>query len=206
MTIEELRDQLTEKLNRGLVTPGVLLGRMRMLDESARQTAAYTDPRYVPFYHHLGVLVRPKAVLEIGFRLGLFSACVVRGAGSAERVFGFQQRTDSYYSDRLGRANVRDHFKGLLDVYVGRVTDAAFVERLSPGGWDLVIVNEEESYDAHMAYLDTVWPHVADEGLVVMDYVVRHGPAAQAYRDFCRAKNRRGVEVATRYGVGIIQK
>ena len=78
--------------------------------------------------------------------------------------------------------------------------------KLSADKWVLVIVNEEVGYDRPMPYLVLLWPHVSLDGLVVMDYVVRHQPAKQAFHDFCKAKGREPVEIPTRYGVGIIQK
>jgi hypothetical protein len=133
----------------------------------ARQTAAYSDPRYVPFYSPPRGLGEAEGRAGDRVPAGPFDClCRARGAGRRSGYLGFQQRTDSYYSDRLGRANVRDHFKGPLDVYQSGVSRMRLSSRgCPPAKWDLVIVNEEERYDAHVAYLDTVWPHVADDGL-----------------------------------------
>jgi hypothetical protein len=44
------------------------------------------------------------------------------------------------------------------------------------------------------------------DGLVVMDYVALHPPAGRALADFCKAKGRDPLRLATRYGVGIVQR
>lgn len=206
MNIKELKDKLTPKLEKAVVSARILLDKMRVIDEASRMTAAYTDPTYAPFYYHLGTLASPRTMLEVGFRLGLLSGCFLRGCRSVEKFLAFQERTDSFYSERLGRGNIRDAFKKQLDIHVGKTADEEFLTKLAADKWDLAIINEEVGYDQHMSYLDLIWPHVSLDGLVVMDYVVRHQPAKQAFHDFCKAKNREPVEMPTRYGVGIIQK
>lgn len=204
--LKELHWALKDKLAKSVVSAHILLDKFRVIDEASRRSSAYTDPKYAPFYYHLGTLIQPKTVLEIGFRLGLFTGCLLKGCQTVEKVLGFQQKSDAFYSERLGKANVRDNFKGELDIHLGTMTDDVFLKKLAEAKWDLVIVNEEVSYDDHLKYLDIVWPHVSDEGLVVMDYVTRHSAAGQALKDFCMIKNRESVYVPTRYGVGIIQK
>jgi predicted O-methyltransferase YrrM len=206
MDLQELKLKLTDKLTKSVLNSRILLDKMRLIDESSRETAAYTDPTYAPFYYYLGTMVKPKRVMEMGFRLGLLSSCFLKGCNTVEKFLAFQEQSNSFYSERLGRANVRDSYKKSMDIHVGLCTDDGFVSKLSANEWDLVIVNEEMTYDKHMTYLDLLWPHMALDGLIVMDYVVRHPPAGQSFRDFCKAKGRVPVELPTRYGVGIVQK
>ena len=70
--MQELKSLLEEKLNKQLPSR-IFLDRMRVLDEDSRKTSAYNDPKYIPFYYWLGTLIKPKSLVEIGFRLGLFS-------------------------------------------------------------------------------------------------------------------------------------
>jgi predicted O-methyltransferase YrrM len=201
----ELKRLLEEKLDKQL-TSRIFLDRMRVIDEDSRKTSAYNDPKYVPFYYWLGTFVQPKTLIELGFRLGLFSATFLRACKTVERFLGFQEKTDQFYSPKLGKANVRDHYKGTMDVYVGMIHDEVFEHKLKETEWDLAIVNEEVGYDKHREYLDALWSKLRLDGLIVMDYVTRHKPAGEAYFDFCKAKNRDPITIDTRYGVGIIRK
>lgn len=205
MELEELKCTLEEKLDKNLPSK-VFLDRMRVIDEDSRLTAAYNDPKYVPFYYWLGTLIQPKSLIEIGFRLGLFSATFLRACKTVERVLVFQEKTDTFYSPNLGKSNVRDHYKGKFDAHVGLINDADFETKLSQTQWGLAIVNEEVGYDKHREYLDALWSNLHLDGFIVMDYVTRHKPAGEAYFDFCKAKNRNPITITTRYGVGIIRK
>ena|SRR5215831_11121055 len=206
MTLSELKSKLDERLAKPF-SARVLLDNMRLINETSRKTSAYTDPLYIPFYYHLGHFIEPKSILEIGFRLGLFSACFLKSCQTVERVLGFQERSGEYYSSRLGRANILQNARGIaVQAHVGSVDDEDFLLRLHGNRWDLCFINEETGYDKHMAYLDLVWPQMDLNGLIVMDYIVRHTPAQRAFSDFCKSKNREPATFATRYGVGVIQR
>jgi predicted O-methyltransferase YrrM len=201
----ELKLLLEEKLDKNL-SPRVFLDSMRVIDEESRKTAAYNDPRYIPFYYWLGEAVKPKSVIEIGFRLGLCSGNFFRGCKTAEKFFAFQEISTEYYSPRIGRRNVKDHFKGKFDIHVGFLTDDRVDMILSVNVWDLAIINEEVGYDKHRSYLEVIWSKLNTDGLIIMDYVSRHKPAKEAFLDFCKYVNREPVVVNTRYGIGIIRK
>lgn len=206
MQIKELRDCLELKVTTNNLPSSVFLGRMRMTTEDSRKTAAYQDPRYVPFYYWLGTQIQPKNMVEIGFRLGLFSACFLKSCKTVEKLFAFQEHTSDFYSPKLGISNVKDNFKGKFDFYVGKTTDDQFDNYMNSSVWDLVLINEESSYDKHRYYLDLAWGKMSPESFLVMDYVDRHPPSKEAYFDFCKLKNREPMLVSTRYGVGILQK
>jgi predicted O-methyltransferase YrrM len=205
MLLIELKAELEKKLT-SPVQSHVFLDRFRLIEEESRGSVAYNDPRYVPFYYWLGTLIEPESVLEVGFRLGLCSGCFLKGCRTVEYFSGFQRKTDEFWSSRLGRANIRDNYKGETYIHYGHWNEDKWQEKFESAKWDLVIVNEEVGYDEHRLYLESVWPNLNEGGLVTMDYVIRHQPASQAYADFCKAVNRPETKIATRYGVGLIQK
>jgi hypothetical protein len=205
MELVELKKALEEKLDKQL-TSRVFLDRMRVLDEDSRKSAAYNDPKYIPFYYWLGSMIQPNSLVELGFRLGLFSANFLRGCKSVEKFLGYQEKTAEFYSPKLGRANVKDHYKGPADIYVGSINDEAFEKLLGATKWQCAIINEEVGYDRHREFLDVLWSKLDVDALIVMDYVNRHKPATEAYMDFCRIKNREPVTINTRYGVGLIKR
>lgn len=205
MKLEDIKEHVELKLSKQLPSR-IFLDSMRVIDEESRLTAAYNDPRYLPFYYFLGTQVQPESLLEIGFRLGLCSGCFLKGCKTVKKFLGFQEKTEEFYSPRMGRANVKCNFKGEFHVHVGSVSDDGFAERLKATSWDCVILNEEAAYDKHRLFYDLLWPELKLGALIISDYINRHRATGQAYLDFCKAKNREPLVIGTRYGVGLIQK
>lgn len=205
MNFQALKPLLDAELNKQF-SARTLLSSFRLIDEAARATASYSDPRYLPFYYHLGKFLQPKSVLEFGFGLGLCSASFFKSCKTTEEFLGFQEYSESFYSTRLGKANLRDNFRKKTNIHVGYLTDDKFMEEFSPKTWDLVILNSETGFDKHMLYLDFVWPQVSHDGVIVMDFIVRHTPAREAFFAFCKGKNKEPVTFDTRYGIGMVQK
>jgi hypothetical protein len=207
MDLSALKDHIDKKMRRGFVSGKTLLDRMRVISEQSRSTSAYLDARYAPFYYHLGTKLSPKSLVEVGFNLGLLSGCFLKSCKSVERFLAFQTKDEeTYYSPRMGRANVLDVYKGELDIHVGDLFDEVFSQKISPNKWDLIILNEETDYDKHRAILDFVWPHVSSDGYLVMDYVKSHDGAKRAWEDFTSSINRDSVIFDTRYGTGLVSK
>ena len=206
MNASKLKPILDSKLAKSLIPARILLDKFRVIEESSRKTAPYTDPAYAPFYYYLGTLIEAKSVAEIGTRLALLSGCFLKGCKTVKTFLGFQEKTEEYYSLRLARANIKSVFKGRFDFYLGEITDDAFVDYFAKRNWDTVIINEEMTYDRHRDYLDMIWQHMAGDGLIVMDYISSHEHAKKAYFDFCKTQNREPITFKTRYGVGIVQR
>lgn len=203
----ELLDKVNSKLRKQGISSSVILSRFRMINEESRKTSAYTDPRYVPFYYYLSQEIQPKSMIEIGFRLGLLSGTFLMGNKSVEYFLAFQKASeDEYYSPRLGKRNIQDNYKGEFDVYVGDITDERFEQIFNKRMWDLLIINEETTYDRHMQYLEFAWDEMNSGGFIIMDYVNYHKPAGKAYYNFCKAQSRDYIVFDTKYGVGLIEK
>lgn len=206
MTPTELKSDLESLLAKPF-NARVLLNTARLINENDRRASAYTDPNYIPFYYHLGKLLQPEAVIEIGLRLGLTGAAFTRSCESVKEYLALQEvKEDGYYSTRLAKANIRDHFKGELYTHVGSVDDEEFSARLEAHQWDLAIINDEVGFDRHLLLLETLWPHMKLGGWMVCDYVQTHRPAMQAWEGFCKARNRTPEYLGTRYGVSLVQK
>ena len=58
----------------------------------------FADPKYFPFFYHLGKKVQPRKLLEIGFGLGLVSGCFLQGCKSVQEFTAFQDKRDEFYS------------------------------------------------------------------------------------------------------------
>jgi len=204
--LKKLKDDVEGKVRASNLSTRVFLDQFRVIDESSRKTGAYNDSRYAPFYYYLGCLIQPKSMVEIGFRLGLLSGCFLKGCKEVENFLAFQEKTEIFYSPRMGRSNIKDVYKKTFDIYLGKLYDGGWLERFKKQTWDVIFINEEKNYDQHMDYLESTWPQVSYNGLVVMDYVSSHEPAKEAYLNFCKIKNRDSTLIDTRYGVGLVQK
>lgn len=206
MKASDIAPILKSKIDKAAVPSHVLLDKFRVIDEYSRKTAAYTDPRYAPFYYYLGNLIKPESFAEIGFRLGLLSGSFLKSCKTVKTFFAFQPKIEGYYSNRIPLANIRSIYKKDMWFYHGLPTDEEFVDILARLKWDLVTINDEGNYDSHRQYLDVAWDNLAANGFIISDYAISHKPAKDAYIDFCKMKNREPILLKTRYGVGIIQK
>ena len=206
MTTIELKDSLNLLLGKPF-NARVLLNTARLINENDRRASSYTDPNYIPFFYHLGKLIAPKSVVEVGVRLGLTATALTRSCLSVTQYLALQELNgEDYYSVRLAKANIHDHFKGELYTHVGSVDDEEFSARLESQEWDLAIINDEVGFDRHFLWLETLWERLALGGWMVCDYVESHRPARKAWDGFCKGKNRTPEFINTRYGVSFVQK
>lgn len=203
---KEFCEKIEKRLNKGILSGRLLLSKMRMIDEASRLSPPYTDPKYIPFYHYLAQEITPVNVIEIGFRLGLCSGTFLNSCKSVKRFLALQEETKIFYSPRIAKHNIRDHFKGQLDVHVGSVTDDQFLAMVQGAKWDLAFINEEKSYDSHISYLEILWDNMSLDGTILVEYVNYHDYVKKAYFDFCKRNNREPCIFKTRYGVGVITK
>lgn len=201
-----LQKNLSVLLEKELVGGKILLDKMSMLDETSRRAAAYSDPKYAPFYYHLGKFVTPKSLISFNFGLGLLESSFLVSCKTVEHFTGIRQPAPEYYSPRMGINNIKLNYKGTLYFYINNIYDDALVEKISPIKWDMVVINEEMTYDDHLAYLEFVWPYLNDNGIVVAEYIKRNESASNAFYAFGESVNRPPISFHTRYGTGILQK
>lgn len=206
ISLNNLKQSLSLDLKKQAVSPKIFMSRFRVISEASRQTSAYEDPRYIPFYYHLGKYVKPKNMMEIGFRLGLLTATFLKSCKETSYVLAFQPRIDEFYSFKLGETNVRDSYKGELETYYGDFYDKELEKKIDKRKFDLVIINDETKYDMQLAYLESMWSKMNLGGFIVVEYYNFHKPSKDALDTFCKVKNREIIMFSTRYGAGIIQK
>lgn len=204
--LNKIKTEIEDKLKTEKISGRILLDRFKVLNESSRNTIAYNDSKYAPFYYYLGTMINPKNIAEIGFRFGLLSGCFLMGCNNVENFAAFQQKTDYYYSPRTGKDNIKKYFKKKFDVYVGKILDEEWDKIYNSVGRDLVFINEKTTYDLHMAYLDFLWPNINDDGLILVEYLNSHEETKESYYNFCKIVNRIPFIIETRYGIGVIKK
>jgi predicted O-methyltransferase YrrM len=204
--MENLKKFLDSKLKKHLINGKLILDRFRVLDETNRKASSYNDSSYAPVYYYLGTYLKPKSMIEIGFQLGLLSGSFLIGCKTVENFFAFQEKTNEYYSLRVGKSNIKDHYRKKLELYYGSSSDNEFLKILNLNFYDFAIINEEASYDKYLHYLDIVWERMSYDGILAMENINKISAAKQAYSIFCKSKNRDVCIVKTRYGLGLIQK
>lgn len=204
MKLEEIKSYVESKLKKRLPSH-IFLDRMRLIDEDSRQSLAYNNPTYVPVYYWLGTILEVKTLVEIGFRLGLLSGNFLKSCKTVNYFLALQEtKAGEFYSDRIGKSNIKDVYKGSFYVHAGHHNEDLFTTKLKSLEVDLAIINEEVTYDKHRLYYDLLWPQMAKNGIIVTDYLNKYKPALVAFKDFCVSVNREPVYVNTDYGVGMV--
>ena len=206
MKVDDFKDLLSTDLNKQLVSSKILLQNFRLIDETSRKAASYVDPRFAPFYYHLGKYAKPKSLLCVGFRLGLLPGCLLKSCDSVERIFAIERSKETYYSPKLAIKNIRQKFKGRFEFQTAEFNNPTDPAPFNRGVWDMTIVDEEMEYDVARSILDKIWDNTADGGLIVVDYLNGEKPNGSAFRDFAKIHNRIPTEFNTRYKVGIVEK
>ena len=137
----EIKKYIEEKLKKNLPSH-IFLDKMRVIEEVSRKSFAYNDSGYIPLYYWLGTIFPAKTLVEIGFRLGLLSGNFLKSCKTVNCFLALQEvRTGEYYSNRLGKANIKDSYKGYFNIHVGSANDEVFVTKLKALDIDLVIIN-----------------------------------------------------------------
>jgi hypothetical protein len=200
MDTQILQLELQEDLKKQTISSKALLGTFRLLTDNSRLTGAYQDSSYFPLYYYLGKRINAKNLIEWNFNLGLYSGCFLKGNNTVENIFAFHEKTEEFYSSRIGVSNIKNHYHKKFDICEGTIEEAQ--EGLGKDSWDVAIVNGEVSYKEQISRLNILWEHISPDGLIVVDYIGSNC----GFEDFCRIKNRVPIIFNTRYGIGIIQK
>lgn len=202
----DVQRQISKLLDKEYVNGKVLLDRMAMVNESCRRAPAYSDPKYAPFYYHLGKFISPRNLLSVNFGLGLLESSFLASCKTVKTILAFRAPSSEYYSPRMGIKNIKLNFKGNIEFYLHNLYDDEFMEKISPIKWDMVIINDEMTYDNHLAHLEFIWPFIAEDGMIVTEYVKRNESASDSFFAFSESVNCTPLFFETRYGTGILQK
>lgn len=189
---------LRTKLDRGL-SFNVLLSSAKFLDSQSRDAPELTDPCNLPFYYYLGLQCQPKHVVQIGSRLGLPALCFLQGCKSVKEWVVLDQGEGPYA--RTITCNVQQKLLGQCNYWAGGVD--LLRSKISDRRWDLALVTDR--CEDLKIYLDDLWKHLANKGLLLVDYMSVH-PINKAFLEFCKVKNREPLIFETRNRIGIVEK
>lgn len=203
----EIYNSINKKLKSQIISPRILLDKLRLIDEDSRKSSQYQDHNYLPFYYYLSRFIFPKNIVHIGLDLALPSCCFLQGSKSADFIFGFQKASNIFYSPRLAFSNIKlvkgKKFK--LDYHYGNVNDVEFLQKIQKG-FDLCMITEVFSNDQINEFLEIAWEYLNVDGFIVLDHITSNKNLGDIFKNFSKSKNKVFFEFETRYGVGIVQK
>lgn len=206
LSLDEFHESLLADLEWGLMTSRTILDRFCVIDESSRRSPAYLDGRYSCFYYHLGKYINPGSILEMGFDIGLLSGSLLVSCKTPKRFLGFRESDSDYFSLRLGQRNIRTVMRGLRDYHVGSLYDPQLAAKIDVGTWDLALVTDFVTEERQLDYLEYIWPHISDNGIIVCENLGGKKFSEDNFTGFCESKNRSAYIFPTRYGTGLVQK
>lgn len=198
--------ELTSMIGARLVPGNLVSCRFGFLGDDDAMSPPMTDPTYLPAWMYLGRVVRPASIVEYGCGLGLASGSVCLGY-APDMVLTIQADADIEYNWRLAQANVSSVCPGEVVVHTGGFFDDEFQSDLSARSWDLAIVNVEDGEaEGLLGVMSALRECLARGGLLAVDFVRRNGPAQMAFEELCRSRSMEPAVLATRYGIGLLQK
>lgn len=204
---------IRDKLDKGHITSNILLGQAKLLDGSSRNTPAFNDPRYFPFYYYLGQVTRPKKVEQIGVKLGLIAACFMQGCPEPVEWQGMETMLDGNRPPmNIINSNMKMFYKAKLTTEHQTLAFCVHpnnlmleTEHSKEHRFDMGLLTDKYEPEHTKIMLEYFWKHLAPEGLLVVDYI-QDDATGEVFREFCRVKNREPQLFETRYGVGMVTR
>jgi len=199
-------EELEKDLTKSIVTTNTLTSGFKFIDESSRRTGAFNDPLYIPFYYHLGKYLNPKSMLEVGFDLGFIGSCFLKSCKTVDYMLAMQNKTDSYWDEKLGISNIKKNYKKSFEFYYGELLDKEFLDKIENKTFDLAIINSQGSYDNLFALCDFIYLNLNKDGFIVMDFIKSNKKNEEIFFNIANGYKKEYKVFNTRYGTGVIKK
>lgn len=201
VSIQEIKKNINKKLEANMLPAKILQSKFKI----GIVSSLHNDPTFMPFYFHLGKLLKVKKIIEFGFDLGVSSGSLIEGSAGVEKFLAFRRKGD-YFTKRLGISNIHSILKKKFDLWIGTETDPEFMKMVLLNKWDCAIICEQgQSEQTYRAYLDLIWNQINYDGFIVFDFL-NEPMAKSAFDSFCKLQNHNYVTFNTLRGTGIIQK
>ena len=199
--MDQILDIVANKFENRDIATDVILPNVKLLDTSSRQSPAFNDPRYLPFYYRLGCEIKPKKVLQFGSKIGLVSAAFLKGCKTVDEWF-FIDENKTYLN--IIESNLKLNGCNKIEF---RFLDKNPIENEEKFELyaDIALIAEEYDSKRLMTYMNFAWNSLKLDGLLVVDYIQKID-LHDAFMSFCEIKNRTPVFFKTRYKVGVLTK
>ena len=190
---------INKKLDSGIMQSSTLLSRAKFIDISSKESAAFNDPRYFPFYYYLGSQISTKKVCQIGSKLGLIGLCFLQGNKTVENWLVLEKQIKDI---KIPFNIIKSNFfiSGNKNVELNYINLSECNKK-----FELCMLTEKYNCEEIKHYLEYLWSSLSPEGLLVVDYI-QDDAVKDVFFDFCRVKNREPMIFNTRYGVGILTR
>ena len=195
LILEKLK-LVKSKFENGHTTTDVLLSNVKLLESSSRQSPAFSDPKYFPFYFKFGNEFNFSNIIQIGCKLGLVAASLSQGCKTIENWVAFDEDD---FAKKIVESNMRLFSKSKIKYskFDNKVDDSK--------NFDLGIIAESFTKDKNIKFLDFVWNSIKNDSLLLVDYIYDK-EMKEPFFDFCKLKNREPFCFNTRYGIGVVVK
>jgi hypothetical protein len=199
--MDQTLDIVANKFENRDIATDVILPNIKLLDTSSRQSPAFNDPRYLPFYYRLGCEIKPKKILQFGSKIGLVSAAFLKGCKTVDEWF-FIDENKTYLN--IIESNLKLNGCNKIEF---RFLDKNPIENEEKFELyaDIALIAEEYDSKRLMTYMNFAWNSLKSDGLLVVDYIQKID-SHDAFMSFCEIKNRTPVFFKTRYKVGVLTK
>jgi hypothetical protein len=161
-------NDIKNKLLKKFLGSNKLTSNYKFIDELSKKSIKYNDDFYIPFFYYLGQYIKPKRFLEIGLNLAIYSGCFLKSCKTVEYFLGFQQKNDKYFNFNIPKSNLKINYKNNLEFYHGDFFDYDFQELINKKKFELIIINQEYSYDKFFEICETIYSNnLEKEGLMI---------------------------------------
>lgn len=164
------------------------------------------------FLQMLSMLLRPRAILEIGTFTGFSALCLATGLADGSRLHTIELREDDA---RTAQNNFNhSNYKDRIILHIGNALQV--IPELDET-WDLAFIDADKS--AYLDYYRLIVPKMRPGGVIVADNVLFHGQvltepvtgrnarAIQAFNEFVKNDHRvQHVLLTVRDGLMLIRK
>jgi len=196
--MEEIFKIVECKFENKNISTNTIIPNIKIINNSSKDSPAFTDPRYLPFYYRLGCEVAPKNVLQIGSNMGLIGACFLKGCNTVENWTCID--VNNFYTN-ITKSNLLKKYYLIFENF--------FIEN------DINKINLNKKYDFsfltenldHIFHdcLTYLWDNTKSNGVIVVDYIFEKN-IDKIFKNFCEIKNLNPFLFNTRYGTGVLIK
>lgn len=183
------------------ISTDVLLPNIKVANLESKQSPAFHDSRYLPFYYRLGCELQSNHVIQIGANLGLVGACFLKGRKSVKKWTIYEHQNSN---QRIVESNLKLCGCENISFLAFDSSNEHNSNKYSLIA-DLAFLTERFDVQKTLIYLNFLWNELKNDGFLVVDFIADEQVSASFY-NFCSIKNREPTLFNTRYKVGVLKK
>lgn len=180
------------------ISTNVIIPNIKTINNLSKNSPAFTDPKYLPFYYRLGCEIKPKSVIQIGSNMGLVGACFLKGCDTVENWTCID--INNNHTNIIKSNLLKKYYLSIKNLFI--IDDIKKIELKEK--YDLAFLTENLD---HIFYdcLMYLWDNTKSNGVLVVDFIFEKN-IDEIFKNFCEVKNLNPFLFNTRYGTGILVK